>query len=133
MVPKERLVEGVVISLSVAGNIACHKSKNRRSSAYFSRTIIGRQPLVDKLRIKTSGSNELVIQLPEGISKNRLLKSLGERMRYIDIIIQPAASMWARGRHYSLIREMVITQNAFFLRTLDECIGMSNRVWYEGG
>ena len=134
MVPKERLVEGVVCTLSVAENIAMSQIKKPSVGPLVSGKKIIEQTgqWIDKLRIKTSGSKELVIQLSGGNQQKVVFSRALASQCDILILNHPTrgVDVGAKEDIYSLIREMVNQGKSVILLgdTLDECIGMSNRV-----
>ena len=134
MIPKERLEEGIVNSLPVSENIVLSNYKKVRKIGLVSNRMIKNEALswIDRLRIKTSGPNELVIQLSGGNQQKvvfaRALSSQGD----ILILNHPTrgVDVGAKEEIYGLIREMAKNGKSIILLgdTLDECIGLSNRL-----
>lgn len=134
MVPKERLVEGVVNSLSVAENISMSQLKKPSAGPFVSNKKTKKQTVkwIDKLRIKTMGYEELVVQLSGGNQQKVVFARALASECDILILNHPTrgVDVGAKEEIYSLIREMVNQGKSIILLgdTLDECISMSNRV-----
>jgi ribose transport system ATP-binding protein len=134
MVPKERLVEGIVSTLSVAENICMSQIKKPKAGPLISNKKLKQQTgqWIDKLRIKTSGCEELVIQLSGGNQQKVVFSRALASECDILILNHPTrgVDVGAKEDIYSLIREMVNQGKSVILLgdTLDECISMSNRV-----
>jgi ribose transport system ATP-binding protein len=134
MVPKERLVEGIVRIETVENNIALSNLKalvkgllvpikNIRSQA---------NKWIEQMRIKTSGPRELLIQLSGGNQQKVVFSRALASACDILILNHPTrgVDVGAKEEIYTTIRNMVSQGKAVILLgdTLDECIGMSNRV-----
>jgi ribose transport system ATP-binding protein len=134
MIPKERLEEGVITNLSISENIALSSYK------YLSKgpVIMGGKKnsqadeWIEKLRIKTGGSGELVSQLSGGNQQKVVFARALASNSEIIILNHPTrgVDVGARGEIYGLIRESVKTGKSIILLgdTLEECIGLSNRI-----
>jgi ribose transport system ATP-binding protein len=134
MVPKERLVEGIVSTLSVAENICMSQIKKPTAGPLISNKKVKQQTgqWIDKLRIKTSGCEELLIQLSGGNQQKVVFSRALASECDVLILNHPTrgVDVGAKEDIYSLIREMVNQGKSVILLgdTLDECISMSNRV-----
>jgi ribose transport system ATP-binding protein len=134
MVPKERLVEGIVRGASVENNIALSNLKALVMVMFISVKKVRNQAnkWIAHMRIKTSGPKELLIQLSGGNQQkvvfSRALASACDML----ILNHPTrgVDVGAKEEIYTIIREMVLEGKAVILLgdTLDECIGMSNRI-----
>lgn len=134
MVPKERLFEGVVTTLSVAENISMSQLKKPSVGPLVSGRKIKAQTgqWIEKLRIKTMGNDELVIQLSGGNQQKVVFARALASECDVLILNHPTrgVDVGAKEDIYTLIREIVSQGKSVILLgdTLDECIGMSNRV-----
>lgn len=134
MIPMERLVEGVVRGLSVEDNIALSNAKLLKKKGLVSKKSISAQAedWIKKLRIKTSGKEELVIQLSGGNQQKVVFARALASQADIVILNHPTrgVDVGAKDEIYSLIRDMVAEGKSVILLgdTLDECISMANRV-----
>lgn len=134
MIPKERLYEGVVMMLSVEDNIAMSNNKQIAKGLLCSPKAVARQAehWIDRLRIKTSGRKELLMQLSGGNQQKVVFsRALASN---VDVLIlnhpTRGVDVGAKEEIYLLIREMVSQGKSVLLLgdTLDECIGLSNRI-----
>lgn len=134
MIPKERMYEGVVRSLSVEENIAMSNAKLLKKNGLVSKKSVAEQAnsWIERLKIKTSGREELVIQLSGGNQQKVVFARALASEADILILNHPTrgVDVGAKEEIYSLIRDMVQGGKSVILLgdTLDECIGMSNRV-----
>lgn len=134
MIPMERLVEGVVRGLSVEDNIALSNAKLLKKHGLVSKKSIADQAneWIKKLRIKTSGREELVIQLSGGNQQKVVFARALASQADVVILNHPTrgVDVGAKDEIYSLIRDMVAEGKSVILLgdTLDECISMANRV-----
>lgn len=134
MIPMERMIEGIVRGLSVEDNIALSNAKLLRRRLLVSRKIVSAQAVewIKKLRIKTSGKDELLIQLSGGNQQKVVFARVLASEAQIVILNHPTrgVDVGAKEEIYDLIRKMVAEGKSIILLgdTLDECIGMSNRV-----
>jgi len=135
MIPKERLVEGIVRGLSVGDNIALSNAKNLLKNGLISKKKINEQAdqWIDTLRIKTTGRQELLIQLSGGNQQKVVFARALASEADIIILNHPTrgVDVGAKEEIYSLIRDIVAAGKSVILLgdTLDECIGMSNRIF----
>jgi ribose transport system ATP-binding protein len=134
MIPKERLYEGVIMTLSVEANIALSSNKKNAKGLFISKRKIAAQAnsWIDRLRIKTRGRKELLMQLSGGNQQKVVFSRALASQSDILILNHPTrgVDVGAKEEIYALIREMVNTGKSVILLgdTLEECIGMSNRV-----
>lgn len=134
MIPKERMFEGVVRSLSVEDNMAMSNAKLLSKRGIVSKNTIARQAndWIKKLKIKTSGREELVIQLSGGNQQKVVFARALVSQADILILNHPTrgVDVGAKEEIYSLIRDIVAAGKAVIILgdTLDECSSMSNRV-----
>ena len=134
MIPKERLVEGVIRTASVEKNIALSNLLSLAVAWFVPSGKVRGQALgwIDKMRIKTSGPKELLIQLSGGNQQKVIFsRSLASDCDIL-ILNHPTrgVDVGAKEEIYATIREIVANGKAVILLgdTLDECIGMSGRV-----
>ena len=134
MIPKERLVEGIVRGLSIAENIALSNAGNLSKHGLVSTRKLNDQAedWIKRLRIKSTGRRELLIQLSGGNQQKVVFARALASGADIIILNHPTrgVDVGAKEEIYSLIREIVAEGKSIILLgdTLDECIGMSNRV-----
>jgi ribose transport system ATP-binding protein len=134
MVPKERLVEGIVSTLSIAENIAMSQLKKPSVGPFVSSKKVKEQAKVwiDKLRVKTKGYQELVLQLSGGNQQKVVFARALASECDVLILNHPTrgVDVGAKEDLYTLVREMTNEGKSVILLgdTLDECIGLSNRV-----
>ena len=134
MIPKERMYEGVVRALSVEDNIAMSNAKLLKKNGLVSKKSVATQAeeWIKKLRIKTSGKDELVIQLSGGNQQKVVFARALASQADVLILNHPTrgVDVGAKEEIYSLIRDMVASGKSVILLgdTLEECSGMSNRV-----
>lgn len=134
MVPKERLYEGVIRSLPVEDNIALSNTKRLSNYGYVSKKSVRAQAeeWIKKLRIRTSGSEELVIQLSGGNQQKVVFARALVSKADILILNHPTrgVDVGAKEEIYNLIRDVVAEGKSVIILgdTLEECSSMSNRV-----
>ncbi len=134
MIPMERLVEGVIRGLSVGENIALSNAGKLSKHGIVSKKDTDKQAdqWIDTLRIKTTGRDELLIQLSGGNQQKVVFARALASQSDIIILNHPTrgVDVGAKEEIYSLIRDIVAEGKSVILLgdTLDECIGMSNRV-----
>ncbi|MDR3050194.1 MAG: sugar ABC transporter ATP-binding protein [Oscillospiraceae bacterium] len=134
MIPKERLVEGIVRTLSVEDNIAAsnHRLVSKGPFVLAARVREQALRLIGRLRIKTRGPKELLMQLSGGNQQKVVFSRALASKCEILILNHPTrgVDVGAKEEFYGLIRDMMQEGKAVILLgdTLDECIGMSNRV-----
>ncbi len=134
MIPKERLYEGIVSTLSVENNIALSDAEKLKAGPFISKKLLQKQAedWIKTLRIKTKGCKELLLQLSGGNQQKvvfaRALASQGDVL----ILNHPTrgVDVGAKEEIYSLIRDIVNEGKSVILLgdTLDECIGLSSRI-----
>lgn len=134
MIPKERMEEGIVTGLSINENVALSNLRLLRAGPILSAAKMVRQTedWIKRLRIKTTGKDELLAQLSGGNQQKVVFARALCSESDILILNHPTrgVDVGAKEEIYGLIREMVKQGKSVILLgdTLDECIGMSNRV-----
>jgi len=134
MVPKERLAEGIVRTASVENNIALSNLRALVTGVLISakKTRAQANQWIQHMRIKTSGPRELLIQLSGGNQQKVVFSRALASACDILILNHPTrgVDVGAKEEIYTTIRDMISQGKAVILLgdTLDECIGMSNRV-----
>lgn len=134
MIPKERLVEGIVRTLPVQDNIALSNLRLMSTASFVSRKKIKVQAehWIGRMRIKTSGPKELMIRLSGGNQQKVVFSRALASESDILILNHPTrgVDVGAKEEIYALVRDIVAEGKSVILLgdTLDECIGMSNRV-----
>jgi len=134
MIPKERLYEGVVMTLSVEDNIALSNASKLKNGPFVSKAMIAQQAeeWIAKLRIKTSGRRELLMQLSGGNQQKVVFSRALASGADILILNHPTrgVDVGAKEEIYSLIRDIAKAGKSVILLgdTLDESIGLANRI-----
>ncbi|MCL2320392.1 MAG: sugar ABC transporter ATP-binding protein, partial [Treponema sp.] len=134
MIPKERLAEGIVRTASVENNIALSNLKALVTGLLVPVKKIRGQAntWIQHMRIKTSGPRELLIQLSGGNQQKVVFSRALASASDILILNHPTrgVDVGAKEEIYTIVRDMVSQGKAVILLgdTLDECIGMSNRI-----
>lgn len=134
MIPKERLSEGIVDVLSVAENIALSNESKYKNKVFLSRKKLDCQAdkCISDLNIKTTGKDEQIVQLSGGNQQKVVFSRAMESECQVLILNHPTrgVDVGAKEEIYSLIRDMANAGKSFILLgdTLEECIGMSNRI-----
>lgn len=134
MIPKERLVEGIVGALSVQDNMALSNLGKLSKAMFVSKQAVARQAAkwIERMRIKTPGPKALLMQLSGGNQQKVVFSRALASECDVLILNHPTrgVDVGAKEEIYGLIRDIVNLGKAVILLgdTLDECIGMSNRV-----
>jgi ribose transport system ATP-binding protein len=134
MIPKERLAEGVVRSLTVKENIAMSNAKQLKRRGVISKKRLAGQAeeWIKKLDIRTQGGDELVIQLSGGNQQKVVFARALVSNTDILVLNHPTrgVDVGAKEELYNLVRDIVAEGKSIILLgdTLEECSGMSNRV-----
>jgi ribose transport system ATP-binding protein len=134
MIPKERLVEGIVRGLTVGENIALSNAEKLCKNGMVSKKKVNEQAdkWINTLRIKTTGRDELLIQLSGGNQQKVVFARALASEADIIILNHPTrgVDVGAKEEIYTLTRDIVAQGKSVILLgdTLDECIGMSNRI-----
>ncbi|MGB8453849.1 MAG: sugar ABC transporter ATP-binding protein [Anaerocolumna sp.] len=134
MIPKERLFEGIVRNLSVGENISLSNANKLAKHGIVSQKSINRQAdsWIEKMRIKTTGREEQLIQLSGGNQQKVVFARALASEADILILNHPTrgVDVGAKEEIYSLIRDIVAMGKSIILLgdTLDECISLSNRI-----
>jgi ribose transport system ATP-binding protein len=133
-IPKERREEGIVGSLSIYENVSLSNLRAFMRNGLISvKEQRGRsQEWIEKLSIRCSGAKELVSQLSGGNAQKvvfaRVLAS-GARTLVLNHPTR-GVDVGAKEEIYSIIRDITAAGISVILLgdTLDECIGLSNRI-----
>lgn len=134
MIPKERMVEGIVDILSVADNIALSNQKSLKQGMLLSKRKLDEQAedWIHKLRIKTAGKEELIMQLSGGNQQKVIFARAIASECDVLILNHPTrgVDVGAKEEIYMFVRELANQGKSIILLgdTLDECVGLSNRV-----
>ena len=134
MIPKERLVEGIVRIASVENNIALSNLESMAIASIVTNRQVRKQAdqWIRHMRIKTSGPRELLIRLSGGNQQKVVFSRALASACEVLILNHPTrgVDVGAKEDIYTIIRDMVSQGKAVILLgdTLDECIGMSNRI-----
>jgi len=134
MIPKERLFEGIVRTLSIEDNIALSNLKllSRLMTVSKKKVRAQSREWIERLRIKANGPKELLMRLSGGNQQKVVFSRALAGKSDILILNHPTrgVDVGAKEEIYSLIRDIVSEGKAVILLgdTLDECIGMSSRV-----
>ena len=134
MVPKERLIEGVIRALPVEDNVALSNLKFLSKFGFVFKKRVRDQAneWINKLKIKTRGGDELVIQLSGGNQQKVVFARSLISKADILILNHPTrgVDVGAKEEIYNLIRDIVAHGKSVILLgdTLEECGSMSNRV-----
>jgi ribose transport system ATP-binding protein len=134
MIPKERLVEGIVRTASIENNIALSNLHDLAVASIVPVHKVRRQAgeWIKHMRIKTTGPKELLIQLSGGNQQKVVFSRALASKCDVLILNHPTrgVDVGAKEEIYATIRDIVAEGKAVILLgdTLDECIGMSNRI-----
>ncbi|MCL2703175.1 MAG: sugar ABC transporter ATP-binding protein [Defluviitaleaceae bacterium] len=134
MIPKERLAQGIIRTLSIEDNIAISSLKILSRNKFVTVKSVRKQALewISRLRIKTRGPRELLMRLSGGNQQKVVFSRALASKCDILVLNHPTrgVDVGAKEEIYTLIRGMVTEGKAVILLgdTLDECIGMSSRV-----
>jgi ribose transport system ATP-binding protein len=134
MIPKERMVEGVVRTASVENNISLSNLDTLATASFVPAKKVRQQAetWIKQMRVKTSGPRELMLQLSGGNQQKVVFSRALASECDVLILNHPTrgVDVGAKEEIYTIVREMVANGKAVILLgdTLDECIGMSNRV-----
>ena len=134
MIPKERLFEGIVSNLSVEENIALSNAHALSKGPVVSARAVRRQAeeWIKKLRIKTSGPQELLLQLSGGNQQKVVFSRALASGAEILILNHPTrgVDVGAKEEIYAFIRDMTEEGKAVILLgdTVDEYLGLCSRL-----
>ena len=133
MIPKERLFEGIVSNLSVEENIALSNAHALSRGPVVSAKAVRRQEeWIKKLRIKTSGPQELLLQLSGGNQQKVVFSRALASGAEILILNHPTrgVDVGAKEEIYAFIRNMTEEGKAVILLgdTVDEYLGLCSRL-----
>ncbi|MDO4322546.1 MAG: sugar ABC transporter ATP-binding protein [Lachnospiraceae bacterium] len=134
MIPMERHAEGIVRSMTVAENIALSNAPLLSERGIVRKKKIDDQAnaWIQKLRIKTTGKDAEMMSLSGGNQQKVVFARALASEADIIILNHPTrgVDVGAKEEIYALTREVVAQGKSVILLgdTMDECIGMSNRV-----
>ena len=134
MIPKERLFEGIVSTLSLEDNIALSNAKQMAKGPFVSGAAVRRQAKhwIGELRIKTPGPQALLRQLSGGNQQKVVFSRALASGADILLLNHPTrgVDVGAKEEIYALIRDMTDEGKAVIVLgdTTDECIGLCSRL-----
>ena len=134
MIPKERLFEGIVSTLSVEDNISLSNAQQLAKGPFVSGKAVRDQAKhwIDELRIKTPGPKTLLRQLSGGNQQNVVFSRALASGADILLLNHPTrgVDVGAKEEIYALIRNMTDEGKAVIVLgdTTDECIGLCSRL-----
>lgn len=134
MIPKERLFEGIVSGMSVEENIAMSNTHMLAKHGIVSAKAVTKQAQgwIDRLRIKTSGPKELLLQLSGGNQQKVVFSRALASEAEIVILNHPTrgVDVGAKEEIYNLIRDMTDAGKGVIVLgdTVDEYLGLCSRL-----
>lgn len=134
MIPKERLFEGIVSGMSVEENIAMSNTRDLGKGPFVSAKAVTEQARrwIERLRIKTSGPKELLLQLSGGNQQKVVFSRALASKAEIVILNHPTrgVDVGAKEEIYSLIRDMTADGKGVIVLgdTVDEYLGLCSRL-----
>ncbi len=134
MIPKERLEEGIIRGLSVQDNIALSNNVLLAEHGVVKKSKVAKQAdqWIKELNIKTTGRDAELISLSGGNQQKVVFARALASEADIIILNHPTrgVDVGAKEEIYELIRRFVARGKSVILLgdTMDECIGMSNRI-----
>ena len=134
MIPKERLFEGIVSTLSVEDNISLSNASELAKGPFVSAQAVREQAnkWIQDLRIKTNGPKELLRQLSGGNQQKVVFSRALASGAEILLLNHPTrgVDVGAKEEIYALIRNMTDEGKAVIVLgdTTDECIGLCSRL-----
>lgn len=134
LIPQERNEEGVFGILDISNNIAASNFKHLTKHGFISVKKFVKQAIdwIEKLRIRTPNYKTCVNTLSGGNAQKVVFARMLASKSNIVILNHPTrgVDVGAKVEIYQLIREIVLEGRSVILLgdTLDECIGLSNRV-----
>ena len=134
MIPQERNAEGVFGILNITDNIAASSLKRNARLGFLSgrKMVVQAKEWIEKLRIRTPGHKTSVVNLSGGNAQKVVFAKMLSSECDIVLLNHPTrgVDIGAKVEIYSLIRQMAKEGKSIILLgdTLDECIGLSNRV-----
>ncbi len=133
-IPKERRDEGIIGILSISENVCVSNYDVVKKKGILSKELQDKavDDLIDRLNIKCEGRSELIESLSGGNAQKVLFARLILSGCNILVLNHPTrgVDIGAKEEIYSLIRDVTERGISVLLLgdTLDECIGLSNRV-----
>lgn len=134
MIPQERNVEGVFGMLDIVDNIAASSLKKDARCGFLSgrRMTARAKEWIEKLRIRTPNHKTSVSSLSGGNAQKVVFAKMLSSSCDIILLNHPTrgVDIGAKVEIYGLIRDMASAGASIILLgdTLDECIGLSNRI-----
>lgn len=134
MIPQERNAEGIFGILNITDNIAASSLKRNARLGFLSgrKMVVQAKEWIEKLRIRTPGHKTSVVNLSGGNAQKVVFAKMLSSECDIVLLNHPTrgVDIGAKVEIYSLIRQMAKEGKSIILLgdTLDECIGLSNRV-----
>ena len=134
MIPKERLFEGVVRMFAVEDNMALSNANLLKKRGLVAKKTVSSQAAewIEKLKIKTRGGDEPVVQLSGGNQQKVVFARSLVSKADILILNHPTrgVDVGAKEDIYGLVRDVVASGKSVILLgdTLEECSSMSNRI-----
>ena len=134
MIPQERNAEGVFGILDITDNIAASSLKKDARMIFLSGRKMAAQAKdwIERLRIRTPGHKTDVINLSGGNAQKVVFAKMLASECDIVLLNHPTrgVDIGAKVEIYALIRQMAREGKSIILLgdTLDECIGLSNRL-----
>lgn len=134
MIPQERNAEGVFGILDITDNIAASSLKKDARMIFLSGRKMAAQAKdwIERLRIRTPGHKTDVINLSGGNAQKVVFAKMLASECDIVLLNHPTrgVDIGAKVEIYALIRQMACEGKSIILLgdTLDECIGLSNRL-----
>lgn len=133
-IPKERRDEGIIGILSISENVCVSNYDVVKSKGILSKKVQDKavDDLIARLNIKCEGREELIESLSGGNAQKVLFARLILSGAHIMVLNHPTrgVDIGAKEEIYTLIRDVTERGISVILLgdTLDECIGLSNRV-----
>lgn len=134
MIPKERLVEGIIPSLSIKSNIAFSCFRKIKKGPFLNERKLDDMTAqwTKKLRIVCAGPDQQLLHLSGGNQQKVVFARIMASDADIILLNHPTrgVDVGAKSEIYTIIRELVSQGKSMILLgdTLDECIGLSDRI-----
>ncbi|MBC8535381.1 sugar ABC transporter ATP-binding protein [Feifania hominis] len=134
MIPQERNAEGVFGMLDITDNIAASSLEKRARAGFLSgkKLVALAREWIERLRIRTPGPKTPVSSLSGGNAQKVVFAKMLSSDSDVVLLNHPTrgVDVGAKVEIYGIIREMAQRGCSVILLgdTLDECIGLSNRV-----
>lgn len=134
MIPQERNAEGIFGILDITDNIAASSLKKNAHFIFLSgrKMVAQAKEWIERLRIRTPSHKTDVVNLSGGNAQKVVFAKMLSSECDIILLNHPTrgVDIGAKVEIYALIRQMALEGKSVILLgdTLDECIGLSNRV-----